>query len=134
MQTYSCVVKLSDENQECGDLFKLYKDKVKNYLDKINQSLVAKSSDTREFLKEYTELWNKYTIYVQSLNKIFSYLDRFYLKNAGDQNLNQTSLYMFKKFVFETRVNELKNALLEEIRKDRENEMTDLDLIRDGVQ
>jgi hypothetical protein len=64
MQTYSCVVKLSDENQECGDLFKLYKDKVKNYLDKINQSLVTKSSDTREFLKEYTDLWNKYTIYV----------------------------------------------------------------------
>jgi hypothetical protein len=40
---------------------------------------------------------------------------------------------MFKKAVFETRGTELKNALLEEIRKDRENEMTDLDLIRDGV-
>lgn len=41
---------------------------------------------------------------------------------------------MFKKAIFETRGTELKNALLEEIRKDRENEMTDLDLIRDGVQ
>ena len=40
---------------------------------------------------------------------------------------------MFKKAVFETRGAELKNALLEEIRKDRENEMTDIDLIRDGV-
>ena len=133
MQTLSCVVKLSDVNEECGDLFKLYKSKVKNFLDKINQSLVAKSSDSREFLKVYTDLSSKYTIYVQSLNKIFSYLDRFYLKNAGDSNLNQTSLYMFKKAIFETRGAELKNALLEEIRKDRENEMTDLDLIRDGI-
>lgn len=40
---------------------------------------------------------------------------------------------MFKKDVFDKRGAELKNSLLEEIRKDRENEMVDLDLIRDGV-
>ena len=112
MQTYACVVKLSDDNEGLSDLYKLYKDKVKNYLDKINQTLVAKSSDTREFLKEYTDLWNKYTIYVYSLNRIFDYLDRFYLKVPGNSSLIQTSLYMFKKTVFEIHGTELQNALL----------------------
>jgi hypothetical protein len=50
------------------------------------------------------------------------YLDRTLLKNQGDQSLFEQALTLFRDKVFKRRVGELKKYILEEIRKDREDE------------
>ena len=79
-------------------------------------------------------MWGKYTIFVHSMNKVMNYLDRFHLKNAGDQSLTQTSLQIFRKNIYQRYLTDLRKSILEQIRKDRENELVDNNLVRDSIQ
>ena len=69
------------------------------------------------------------------MRKLYDYLDRYFLKNAGEkcQSLTETALSLFKKKIFEKRKFDLTKAILNEIYKDRENEIVDKDLIKDSV-
>jgi len=66
---------------------------------------------------------------------MFDYLDRYYLKNGAERclNLTETALSQFKEKIFKPRINELRSAILEEIQRDRENEIVDKELIKEAV-
>jgi hypothetical protein len=51
-----------------------------------------------------------------------AYVDRTLLNNQGDQSLSERALTIFKNKVFRGRVGELIKYILEEIRKDREDQ------------
>ena len=87
MKTYHCIVKLSDEYGISEDLYRIYKERIENYVREIQRSIQQKAGVPHEFLAEYIKSWEKYTIFVHSMNKVMNYLDRFHLKNAGDQSL-----------------------------------------------
>lgn len=72
---------------------------------------------------------------VFALKKMFEYLDRYYLKNGAEraQNLTETALSKFKDLVFTDKRVELRRSILEEIQKDRLNEIVDKDLIKDSI-
>jgi len=69
------------------------------------------------------------------MKKLFDYLDRYYLKNGSERchNLVETALSHFKDNVFSHRLNDLRRSILEEIKKDRENEISDKELIKEAV-
>jgi hypothetical protein len=56
--------------------------------------------DSQEFLQEYVKQWKKFTIFVMVMKKMFDYLDRYFLKNAGSQSLTLTALNLFRKMIF----------------------------------
>jgi len=56
--------------------------------------------DSQEFLQEYVKKWKKFTIFVMVMKKMFDYLDRYFLKNAGSQSLTLTALNLFRKMIF----------------------------------
>ena len=66
---------------------------------------------------------------------MFEYLDRYYLKNGAEraQNLTETALSKFKDLVFNDKISELRRSILEEIQKDRLNEIVDKDLIKNAI-
>ena len=66
---------------------------------------------------------------------MFNYLDRYYLKNGAEHlmNLTETSLSFNKEKVFDKKISELRRSILVEIKKDRENEFVDKELIKDAV-
>lgn len=53
------------------------------------------------------------------------YLDRFHLKNQGDQSLTETALSMYREKIFGRYLKTLRESILVEIRKDREGEIVD---------
>ncbi len=59
---------------------------------------------------------------MNGLLKVMEYLDKVLLINQGDQSLIEQALFLFKDKVFRKRVGELRKYILEEIRKDREDE------------
>ena len=63
-----------------------------------------KYGNSREFLDEYNKQWNKYTILVLTMKKVFDYLDRFYLKNEKKTMLTETSLILFRENVFKAKL------------------------------
>ena len=68
---------------------------------------------------------------------MFEYLDRFYLQNAegvGDsKKLTETALDVWQEKIFLPNIKHLQKAVNIEIRKDRMDEVVDLDIIRLGI-
>ena len=91
---------------------------------------------SKDFIKEYANQWKDYTLYFYSIYKIFSYLDRFYIKNLGanGKTLTETALELWSQEIFLKKINVLQSAVNEEIRKDRMDETVDYDDIRLGIQ
>lgn len=116
------------------DLYQMYKDKVNNMLVRMDKIIMTKVSDSKEFLIEYVNQWNHYTIFIYSLNKVMQYLDRFHLKNQGDLSLTETALNLFREKIFRGRLLDLRKATLNEILKDREGQLIEKELIKSAVQ
>lgn len=54
MNTYECIVKISDENDQAEELYGIYKDKLKQYIEKhVAKQIQRKAGDSKEFLNEY---------------------------------------------------------------------------------
>lgn len=66
---------------------------------------------------------------------MFNYLDRYYLKNGAEHlaNLTDTALRYNRERVFDKKMAELRRSILAEIKKDRENELADRDLIKEAI-
>ena len=137
MATYECIVKISDENDEAEALYVIYQEKLKQYIEKhISRQIQSRAGDSREFLNEYVKQWKNYTIFTLSIIKMFNYLDRYYLKNGAEHpctNLTHTALRYNREKVFDKKIGELRRSILTEIRKDRQSELVDRDLIKDAI-
>jgi len=136
MQTYTCIVRLCDEYDKAADLYLEYQQLLSNYMNnKIYTSIQSKVGDSKEFLAEYCQQWKNYTIFTFSMKKMFEYLDRYYLKNGAEkcQNLTETALNHFKEKIFKNRMVDLRRCIMQEIKKDRENEIVDQDLIKESI-
>lgn len=136
MDVYSAFVSMCDEHDKGSDLYHLYKEIMRNY---INQEILphinSKVGDSAGMLKEYVSLFKKFNIFTFSMKKMFDYLDRYYLKNGNNlEGLAQSALNLFKTLVFNIREQEFVNSILQEIHKERENEITDKELIREAIQ
>ena len=53
------------------------------------------------------------------MKKIFDYLDRYHLKNAGSSSLTDTALEFFRISIFQGRMVQMRRCILQEIEKDR---------------
>lgn len=57
---------------------------MKNYvLTNVAPKIEDKSSDSNEFLKEYTHQWNNFSLFLFCMKKLMVYLDRYHLKTAN---------------------------------------------------
>ena len=92
-------------------------------------------NSSKDFIKEYALQWKNYSFYYYSMKRMFEYLDRFYLKNLGNhaKSLTDTALDLWQSKIFMAKITELQQAVNEEIRKDRMDEVVDLDIIRLGI-
>ena len=66
---------------------------------------------------------------------MFDYLDRYFLKNGQERNphLVETALIIFKEHVFLKEINEIRRSILNEIEKDRLDEMVEVDVIKGAI-
>lgn len=67
------------------------------------------------------------------MRKIFSYLDRYHLKNTSSQSLAATALTLFKDNCFMNIRDRLRQAILNQISRDRKNELVDLDQLKRAI-
>lgn len=73
-------------------------------------------------LSEFMVQWRNYLILSKWISKTFNYLDRYYLKFSNMDSTVLTAIKLFKKNIFETLKTEMVESVLTEIRKWRETE------------
>ena len=82
--SYTAILRLSDEQDKSAELYDIYQDRIRHFIKKVFEPKIQKKcNDSREFLEEYCNQWKKFTLFIFTLKKLFDYLDRYYLKNAG---------------------------------------------------
>ena len=99
----------------------------------MKAELAKLKDNSKEFLREYNDQWKKYTMYARSLVNVFKYLDQYYLRGQGEQSVTNAALEMFRDQIFTPNLEFLRYAILEEIRKDRDQEIVEIDLIKTAI-
>lgn len=126
------MLKVCDELDKAKDLHEYYKKRLTLHINNvINAALVGKEEEF--LLREYIKEWKNYTILVHFMRKMFLYLDRYYLKNSNATLLATTALQLFREHCFDKVHERLKVAILNQMSRDRNNEMVDLELVKRAI-
>ena len=134
MRAYTLIVRLSDEYDKSEQIYQIYEDKLQAHIkNRVIAQLDAKIGDSAQFLREYNILSKKYMLMVYTMNKIFYYLDKYFLKNALKMSLSEKALDLYRTNVFDKYLVQLRKSIFEEIRKDREDEVVEKNEIKYSV-
>jgi len=119
-------------NNWSEQLYNNYCDAVKDYLSaRILPRIKEKHDET--MLKELTRRWENHKLMIRFLSHVFKYLDRFYVKRLSLPELAEVGSQNFHEIVFTAVKRDVRTAILELIRREREGEMVDRDLIHKVV-
>lgn len=130
MKAYTVVVQFGDQAHHSQMLYEYYKKVIREYCEdsvSLMQGLVGE-----DLLKKLANLWEKNTILVYWMQRVFQYLDRFFTKNNNEfPDLFTAAMLSFKEAVYD---NVLKDqcieALICAINKERDGYDIDQDVMR----
>jgi len=134
MRAYTLIVRLSDEYDKSEDIYQIYEERLlKHILIRVIPLLQQSTGDSAQFLKQYNIQFKKFTFMVYTMNKIFYYLDKYFLKNALKMSLSEKALDLYRSQVFDKYLDHLRRSIFEEIRKDREDEIVDKGELKSSI-
>ena len=85
-------------------------------------------------MKFYLKVWSDYATLVGLMEKMFNYLNRFYVNNNfGGKKLSVTALDIFQKYFYSEVKDALRTELFLNFTKDRNGEKVEKELIRDAL-
>ncbi len=118
MNAYTIVQNLADlGDNECEALFKYHNDIIKKFIDDSNK-IVEKESKINliDSVIKHTQNINILTYW---MNRIFTYLDRFYTKAKNKQSLSKNALDLYKENFFNVLQNDIHKEVNKLIKDDR---------------
>lgn len=114
-------------------LYERYSKALSDYLAmQVVPRLKEKQGDV--LLTEAVHRWRNHQIIVKYMSKLFGYLDRYYTKHNNRDTLHDVGLKCFQMFVYENIKIDMARALLDKIFQEREGELIDRSVMKDGVQ
>jgi len=85
-------------------------------------------------MKAYLKIWSDYAMLIKLLDRMFDYLNRYYLKNQSMKMLGVTALEIFNQNFYQEVKDAFRTELLLNFTKDRNGDIVNPDLMRDAVQ
>ena len=114
-------------------LYDRYAKSISSYLQEyVIPSLRDKQGNT--LLMEAVTRWRTHQIVVKWMMKLFNYLDRYYTKHNNRDSLKEVGLKHYQVLVYDTIKDDVARALLDKILAERNSEVIDRLVMKDGVQ
>ncbi|CDW78925.1 cullin-1-like isoform 1 [Stylonychia lemnae] len=135
MEYYTIVFNLSTLKQENiqQQLYQKYTDSINLYLSQnVLQELQKLHND--ELLEALNTRWINHEIMVKWMQRFFQYLDRFYVQINSITPLRDQGFKIFKGVIFQPLISQITDAILENIRREREGELVDVDLLKKTIE
>ena len=126
------MLKVCDELDKARELHEYFKAKLTAHIKNV-VLVVLENKEEDILLKYYINAWKDYTILVHFIRKMLSYLDRYYLKNNNTVTLATTALHLFRDQCFNQVHERVRGAILNQMTRDRNNEMVDLVLVKRAI-
>lgn len=73
-------------------------------------------------LENLVSVWGKFVIFAKSIDRAFDYLNRYFLRNSNMPLVGHRCLQIFKDEVYNEMKEHIKEAILEQITRDRNHE------------
>lgn len=118
-------------------MYELYTHSILNYLlGQVEPALKnARTQYDVALLREWKHRWSNQKLIVQGLAKLFMYLDRFYTPNTdGILTLKEQGYKNYKEQIFDAYAPFARQAILNAIEKERNNEEQDRHLLQEAVE
>lgn len=135
MKAYSVVVQFGDQDHHSWKLYSYYKKVISEYCEQ-NVALMRTQSG-EELLTSLANLWEKNTILVFWMQRVFQYLDRFFTrsnKGYGIADLFSAALECFKEVVYDRLKQKCISAMLDAINKERNCFQIDQDVLKKLIE
>eukprot|EP00761_Pharyngomonas_kirbyi_P009744 gb/GECH01009762.1/.p1 GENE.gb/GECH01009762.1/~~gb/GECH01009762.1/.p1 ORF type:complete len:757 (+),score=124.82 gb/GECH01009762.1/:1-2271(+) len=114
-------------------LYERYKSTFHDYLAAhVVLSLKEKQGET--LLMEAVKRWREHQVIVKWMMKVFRYLDLYYTKHSNKDSLRDVGLKSFQEHVYGSIKQDMARALLDKIHQEREGDLIDRSVMKDGVQ
>lgn len=72
-----------------------------------------------QLLTNLVKVWDNYCIFSKTIDRIFEYLNRFFLKNANMPQIGEKCLDMFRMTIFSEAKGTITRAILDQIKLQR---------------
>jgi cullin 3 len=131
MTAYSVVVQFGDAQHDSLKLYSYYKKVICEYCEDNIALLHAQSGE--ELLSSLANLWEKNTILVFWMQRVFQYLDRYFtLLKGGSEfpDLFSAALQCFREVIYEKLKSKCISAMIDTISKERNGFEIDRDVLR----
>eukprot|EP00928_Gymnodinium_smaydae_P020186 TRINITY_DN17808_c0_g1_i1.p1 TRINITY_DN17808_c0_g1~~TRINITY_DN17808_c0_g1_i1.p1 ORF type:complete len:757 (+),score=205.88 TRINITY_DN17808_c0_g1_i1:216-2486(+) len=131
MKAYSVVVQFGDQQQHSHKLYAYYVKVVTDYCaDSMTAMCLGASGE--ELLTQLANLWEKNTILVFWMQRVFQYLDRFFTKTPVNLYLDlfSAALKAFQEEVYNKVKDKLLTAMIDAINKERNGGDVDKGVLR----
>jgi len=94
----------------------------------------AKRKSEHAFLTEMAKRWKQCTYTVHGIKRMFNYLNRYHVPNSdGLLNLVENGYNIWKENVFDRHSQDLRNAILGFITRERNSEVIDSELLKNNI-
>lgn len=114
-------------------LYRKYDESFVDYLHGVVLPAILRTTGEYQ-VKEMVNRWEDHQIMKKWMFDFFKYLDRFYVKRHNQRPLKEVALNNFRTIVFDSVKVSLTNGLIQLIRKDRQGDEIDRDLLRKAIQ
>eukprot|EP01018_Ginkgo_biloba_P011463 Gb_23722 [translate_table: standard] len=110
-------------------LYDRYRESFEEYINSMVLPALREKHD--EFmLRELVKRWNNHKIMVRWLSRFFNYLDRYFIARRSLPALNEVGLMCFRDLVYQEMRNNVRDAVIALIDREREGEQIDRALLK----
>lgn len=120
-------------NNWAEQLYNRYSQSIKEYLQRAVLPAIQDKHD-EPMLHEFVKRWGNHKVMVRFLTRLFTYLDRFYVKRVSAPTLNEVGVASFLEIVFDQIKSRMLNSILQMIARERNNETVDRHMLKVVIQ
>lgn len=132
MKAYSLVYTLADKD-DCSDkVYDYYIDTIKYYTKGVYDNELNRLQGP-QLLDSLIRRWENHKIFVYWMRKIFTYLDRYHVKNKNVPPLFQAGLNIFKAEIMDKVKDKVRTAIIEQANRERNREIIERNRIKEPV-
>uniref|UniRef100_A0A0G4IB85 Cullin family profile domain-containing protein n=1 Tax=Chromera velia CCMP2878 TaxID=1169474 RepID=A0A0G4IB85_9ALVE len=129
MNGYMIIVHFGDQQAHSNRLYQFYTETIQGYCKSIVEGIQELRG--RPLLEAIAAQWEKITILVYWMQRLFTYLDRYFTRNNNENpDLFQCGLLQFQRTVYDPLKLFVKEATIDEINKERDGESVDRKMLR----
>lgn len=129
MMAYSVVVQFCEQETDSVKLYSYYKRVIENYCEE--SVVLVKGCTGEELLEKLAKLWDKQTILVFWMRRVFQYLDRYFTQSCVQYPaLFSAALHVFQDCVYDQVKDKCTAAMIDVINRERRGHEINQDVIK----